>query len=84
MDSAATPEPATIARLANAYNEAGMYDLAISTAERVIGQADAHPQVKQVALQVKAKATAAKNKAAGTPPPAPAAQAAPAAVPEKP
>ncbi len=81
VDSAATPEPATIARLANAYHEAGKYDLAISTAERVIGQADAHPQVKQVALQVKAKATAAKNKAAGTPPAAPAK---PAAVAEKP
>ena len=40
VDSAATPEPATIVRLANAYNEAGKYDLALATADRaVVGHA---------------------------------------------
>ena len=77
---AATPDPATYVRLANAYDEAGKYDLAISTADKVLAIADALPQVKQAAQQVKAKATALKSKAAG----APAAPAAPAPAPVKP
>ncbi len=64
-DGAAHPEPAYQVRLASAYNAAGKYDDAISTAEKVMNEADAPVQVKQVAQSIRAGATVAKQKAAG-------------------
>jgi len=77
-DGAVTPEPATLVRLANAYDEAGKYDDAIATVDKVLAQSNVHPQIKAAAEQIKKKATALKAKAAGAaapsaaaPPPTP-------------
>lgn len=56
-----TGDPATMVRLAQAYNQAGKYDDAISTAERVLAAADVHQQIKQVAAAEKARALSAKG-----------------------
>jgi tetratricopeptide (TPR) repeat protein len=58
------PEPAILARLAHAYNEAKQPDNAIATADRILAMPTASPQVKQFTEQI--KATAQKAKAAGT------------------
>jgi tetratricopeptide (TPR) repeat protein len=72
IGDAATPEPSTQVRLANAYTEAGKYDDAIAILDKVISTADVHPQIKAAAQQLKNKATALKAKAAGGATPAPA------------
>ncbi len=82
-ENAATPEPATMVRLANAYNEAGKYDDAIAAADKALAMPNVYPQIKAAAQQVKTKATALKAKAAGGAPPA-APAAAPAPTPTKP
>jgi tetratricopeptide (TPR) repeat protein len=71
-EGAATPEPSTQVRLANAYTEAGKYDDAIAVLDKVISTPDLHPQIKAAAQQLKTKATALKAKAAGGATPAPA------------
>jgi len=74
-ETAASPEPAYMVRLAQADLMAGKYDDAIATAQKVMDTPNAHPQVKQVAQAIRAQATQAKNKASApaTPnaPPAP-------------
>jgi tetratricopeptide (TPR) repeat protein len=72
VEGAATPEPSTLVRLANAYDEAGKYDDAIATADKVISAPDMHPQIKAAAQQIKNKAAALKAKAAGGAAPTPA------------
>ena len=66
-----TPDPATMVREANAYIEWGKPAEAIAVLDKVAAIPDAHPQVKQAAAQMKAKAVALKN--APPKPPAPAA-----------
>ena len=65
IDGAATPDPATMVRLASAYGSAGKYDEQIATLDKVLAIPDVHPQVKQVASQEKARAV--QNKAKATP-----------------
>jgi len=95
MDVAATPDPATMLRLANAYVDSGKPDAAMAMVDRVLAMPDAHPAVKSVARNLKAKLQNANGaKPAGTAPapqaapstqPAPAAQPAPPTVePKKP
>lgn len=65
VDTAADPEPAYKVRLASAYESAGQYDQAITTAESVMND-DKVPQVfKQVAQSVRAGAVVAKRKKEG-------------------
>ncbi|MCX6620940.1 MAG: hypothetical protein NTY38_07635, partial [Acidobacteria bacterium] len=72
-----TPEPATMVRLGQAYNLAGKPDDAIVILNKVLAVPNLHPQIKLVAEQERAKASAIKVRAAGakpaTPAPAPAA-----------
>lgn len=55
-----TNDPATMVRLAQAYNLSGKPDEAIATAEKVMAIADAPVQIKQVAQAEKARAAQAK------------------------
>ncbi len=65
VEGAAHPEPAFEVRLASAYSAAGKYDDAIKTADKVMAEADAPTQVKQLAQSIRAGATVSKQKAAG-------------------
>ncbi len=76
------PDPATQVRLAAVYNKAGKYDDAIAICDKLMGQADLHPTIRQYAQAERARAI--QNKGGGAAPaaaPAPgsAAPAAPAA-----
>lgn len=57
------PDPIILARLAKTYNNAGQYDDALATAEKVLADASASPQVKGFATVEKNRA--AKLKAEG-------------------
>ena len=61
LDGSSQPDPATMVRLANAYNQAGKSDDAIAMADKVMAVADAHPAVKQAAQAEKARAMQAKG-----------------------
>jgi len=69
IEGAATPDPATMVRLAQAYNLAGKYDDAIAILDKVMAGADVHPQIKQFAQAERVRAIQAKG--AGAKPPAP-------------
>lgn len=88
METAATPDPATMIRTGLVYSSMQKYDEAIAMFDKALAVPDAHPQIKQVAGNEKVKALTAKKKAAPpaaapTTPPAAANPAAPAAVPVK-
>lgn len=90
LQVAANPDPATMVREASAYVDWGKPELAIPLLDKVQATADAHPQVKQAASQLKMKAAAMRGGAAKPATPSAAAPAAataptpaPAAVPEK-
>lgn len=55
-----SPDPATLVRLAGAYNESGKFDDALTTVSRVLAMADIPPVIKQFANNEKAKAEKAK------------------------
>jgi len=80
VEVASTPDPADYVRLAVAYNQAGKYDDAIATAEKVAALPGALPQVKSVAQAERVRAIQAKKKAAAAS--APAAAPAPAETPK--
>ena len=69
IEGAATPDPATMVRLGQAYNLAGKYDDAIAILDKVMAGADVHPQIKQFAQAERVRAIQAKG--AGAKPPAP-------------
>ncbi|HUI82352.1 MAG TPA: hypothetical protein VLY24_30725 [Bryobacteraceae bacterium] len=75
VDGAAHPEPAFSVRLASAYQGAGKFDDAISTAEKVMNDPTVPAPIKSVAQSVRAQAVVAKRGASGaqpagtTPPP---------------
>jgi tetratricopeptide (TPR) repeat protein len=73
IDVAATPDPATSVRLAVAYNQAGKYDDAIATAEKVPAIPGATASEKSIAQAERVRAIQAKKKAEGASAPAPAA-----------
>jgi tetratricopeptide (TPR) repeat protein len=54
------PDPIILARLAKTYNNAGQYDDALATAEKVLADASASPQVKGFATVEKNRATKLK------------------------
>ncbi len=54
LDTAATPDPATMVRLGDAYGKAGKNDDAAAAYDRAINSTNANPVVKQAAQQRKA------------------------------
>jgi tetratricopeptide (TPR) repeat protein len=70
-DAATPPEPATLIRLAAAYDAAGKPDEALPLIEKVMSTPDVHPQIKSVAQAERVRAMQLKNKGAA---PAPAAK----------
>jgi tetratricopeptide (TPR) repeat protein len=73
VEGASQPEPAFQVRLAQAYLSGGKNDEAIALCEKVMADANAAPQVKQVAQAV--RASAMQNKNGGAKPATPAAPA---------
>ena len=69
VEGAAHSEPAFQVRLASAYQSAGKYDESIAMAQKVMDDAQAPQQVKQVAQAIRAGSMVAKNKASGPAPP---------------
>ncbi|MBZ5604185.1 MAG: hypothetical protein LAO79_17940 [Acidobacteriia bacterium] len=62
VDEAATPDPATMVRLASAYDQGGKPDDGIAMLDKVLAMPNLNPVVKQFATSEKARAQAAKNK----------------------
>ncbi len=60
VDSAATPDPATMVRLGSAYLSGGKPAEALAVFDKVLAMADLHPSIKQYATTEKQKATAAQ------------------------
>lgn len=61
VDLGSAQTPVAMARLAQVYNQAGKYDDAIATADKLMGDANAQPGVKEFAKQQKEMATKAKG-----------------------
>ena len=61
VDASSPPEPATLVRLAAAYNQAGKPDDALPILEKVMNTPDAHPQVKSVAQAERVRAMQLKK-----------------------
>ena len=55
------PDQVTMARLANAYNDLGKPDEALAVLNKLLAMNDLIPQVKNFALQEKARAEKAKG-----------------------
>jgi tetratricopeptide (TPR) repeat protein len=71
-----TPEPATLLRLGASYNSNKEPDQAITVLNQVLATPNLHPQIKQIAEQERARASALKAKPATPAAPAAAAPAA--------
>jgi tetratricopeptide (TPR) repeat protein len=56
------PQPAYLVREASALESAGKHDEAIAICDKVLADAQAHPQVKQVAQSIRAQAAKASGK----------------------
>jgi hypothetical protein len=74
VDSASTPDPATMVRLANAYNQLNKPDEAIAVLDKLNAMPDVHPQIKSAATEqrnnaVKLKGGTGAAKPAATPAP---------------
>jgi tetratricopeptide (TPR) repeat protein len=80
LDIGANPDPATMVRLAQAYNLSKKFDEAIATADKVMALPDAHPQIKQAAQAERVRAFQSRPKPPAPPAP-PAGGTAPAATP---
>jgi tetratricopeptide (TPR) repeat protein len=70
LDSSAQPEPATMVRLAAAYNQSGKFDEALALTDKILADPNVHASIKQFAQAEKVRATEGKSGAAnpGTPP----------------
>jgi tetratricopeptide (TPR) repeat protein len=73
VDSASTPDAATLVRLASAYNQSNKPDEAIAALDKLNTLTDVHPQIKAVAQNerstaIKLKSGGAAAKPAGGPP----------------
>ncbi len=62
VDGAASPDPATMVRLASAYDQAGKYDEGLAVLARVLAMPEVNPQVKQYAQAEKIRAEQGKAK----------------------
>jgi tetratricopeptide (TPR) repeat protein len=82
VDTASTPDPTTMVRLAGAYNQGGKPDEALAIVDKVLAMPDLHPTIKQVAGSEKMNALKLKSGQA-KPPAASAAPSGPAQVPIK-
>jgi tetratricopeptide (TPR) repeat protein len=82
VESASTPDPTTMVRLAGAYNQGGKPDEALAVVDKVLAMPDLHPTIKQVAGNEKMNAMKLKSGQA-KPPSAAAAPSGPAQVPIK-
>ena len=65
VDTNSRPEPAYMVRLASALQAGGKNDEAIAWCDKILADANAHPQIKQVASSVRAAAVKAGGKAPG-------------------
>jgi tetratricopeptide (TPR) repeat protein len=70
VDAASQPDPATMVRLANAYNQAGKPDEALPLLEKVMAMPNLHPSIRQFAQAERVRAMQAKGGAAKPPAPA--------------
>jgi len=68
IEVASSPDPATMVRLGAVYNLAGQHDEAIALLDKLMAQAEVHPQIKQFAQAERARAIQAKS--GGAKPPA--------------
>jgi tetratricopeptide (TPR) repeat protein len=62
INDAATPDPATMVRLASAYDLAGKPDDGLAVLEKVLATPNLNPVIKQYATAEKGRAEQAKNK----------------------
>jgi hypothetical protein len=65
VDANSRPEPAYMVRLASALQSGGKNDEAIALCDKVAAIPDVHPQIKQVAGQIRAAAVKAGGKPGG-------------------
>jgi tetratricopeptide (TPR) repeat protein len=65
VDATSRPEPAYMVRLASALQSGGKNDEAIVWCDKVAATPDVHPQIKNIAAQVRAAAVKAGGKAPG-------------------
>jgi len=70
LEVGSSPDPATMVRLGAVYNMAAQYDNAVALLDKVMAQADVHPQIKQFAQAERARAFQAKGAAKPAAPPA--------------
>jgi tetratricopeptide (TPR) repeat protein len=68
VDSNSRPEPAYMVRLASALQASGKNDEAIVWCDKILADAGTHPQIKQIAQNVRAAAVKAGGKAPGAAP----------------
>ncbi len=61
VDGAATPDPATMVRLATAYDQGGKPDDGIAVLDKVLAMPNLNPIIKQFATAEKTRAEQAKN-----------------------
>jgi tetratricopeptide (TPR) repeat protein len=61
VDDAATPDAATMVRLAGAYDQGGKPDEGIAMLDKVLAMPNLNPVIKQFATAERARAVAAKN-----------------------
>lgn len=81
VDTAASPDPATMVRLANAYNQMGKPDEALAVLTKLDTMPEVHPQIKAAATEQRNNAVKMKGAAGAAKPAAPAAAPAPAPAP---
>jgi tetratricopeptide (TPR) repeat protein len=62
VDGAANPDPATMVRLASAYDQAGKYDEGLAVINKILAMPDINPVVKQYAQAEKTRAEQGKAK----------------------
>ena len=62
VDESATPDPATMVRLASAYDQAGKPDEGIAVLDKVLSMPQLNPVIKQFATAEKTRAEQAKSK----------------------
>jgi tetratricopeptide (TPR) repeat protein len=70
IDGAGTPDPTTMVRLGQCYDQAGKPDDAIAILDKVMAMPNIHPQVRQFAQAERVRAIQAKGAAKPAAPPA--------------
>jgi tetratricopeptide (TPR) repeat protein len=61
VEGSANPDPATMVRLGQAYNQAGKYDDAVAILDKVMADTNVHPQIKQFAQAERVRAIQGKG-----------------------